>query len=96
MKYNIDYKGSDVSALSGAYRSKLVNLINVATTLSSSNELISKPVKVRTPKDSWENKKCKTCKSCGSNCYPYTYKSKLLYRFSKPKYKACKYYESIK
>ena len=40
----------------------------------------------------WKRKKCKTCLKCGSNCYPYNYKGRVLIKWSKPNYNACEKY----
>jgi len=40
----------------------------------------------------WMRKKCKTCIKCGDNCNPYSYKGRIITRYSKPNYKACKNY----
>ena len=46
----------------------------------------------RNPEPEWKRKKCKSCRKCGDNCYPYNYKGHVLTKFSKPNYNACELY----
>ena len=48
--------------------------------------------KQNTPNPEWKRKKCKTCLKCGSNCYPYNYKGRVLIKWSKPNYNSCEKY----
>jgi hypothetical protein len=41
-------------------------------------------VRIKDPEPAWKRKKCKSCRSCGYNCYPNN-----VYKCSKPQNRAC-------
>lgn len=55
-----------------------------------------KSIAIKEPVAEWERKKCKSCVSCGCYCYPYDYKGRIITKWSKPNYKACKMYSKKK
>ncbi len=68
-------------------------MASMAAEVSESNYKINKKKKnFSEPEHEWKRKKCKTCIKCGSDCYPYVYNGRILFKYSKPKFKACEKY----
>ena len=73
---------------------KVMAMAGIADAMSESNYMLNekKHVRVNNPEPEWKRKKCKSCRKCGDNCYPYNYKGRILFRYSKPTSNACEKY----
>ena len=74
--------------------SKVMAMAGISASMSESNNMLTKKhIRVNNnPEPEWKRKKCKTCSKCGSNCKPYNYKGRILFRHSKPTSNACEKY----
>ena len=74
---------------------KVMAMAGIAAAMSESNYMLNEKKHIRVnfnPEPEWKRKKCKTCSNCGSNCQPYNYKGRILFRYSKPTSNACEKY----
>lgn len=72
---------------------RLLGLTAMYAAIAQMHPLIERrTVAIKQPEPEWKRKKCKSCKNCGSYCFPYDYNGTEFYKYSKSNFNACKMY----